>query len=211
MQVKIHRDHNLKYGYNLSSLIRQYWKEIGYVQQSPFLFSQSIQDNILLAEETHSLSIEQASRLEYALQAACLKSEVEGFSEGLNTPVGERGVTLSGGQKQRTSLARAFYRSDLRLLLLDDVLSAVDHNTEEQLIQAIYTRNPQCTTLIVSHRMSVLQKADRVIVLENGQLTDQGSPDELLAKDGSYSAAWKAQKHFEVEQANISVGEGYEP
>ena len=98
----------------------------------------------------------------------------------------------------------------MRLLLLDDVLSAVDHHTEDHLIQAIYSREPQCTTLIVSHRMSVLQKADRVIVLENGQVTDQGSPETLLAKGGSYAAAWRAQKHFEVDELKTDRSEGDE-
>ena len=84
--------------------------------------------------------------------------------------MGERGVTLSGGQKQRTSLARSFYRPDIRLLLLDDVLSAVDHQTEVKLIDHIYQRFPGCTCIIVSHRMSVLEKADRVLVLDQGQV-----------------------------------------
>lgn len=193
-------------GIDITTLpVDQYWQEIGYVQQTPFLFSQSIQENILLAEHSDILPSVQRQRLETAIKAACLESEISGFSDGLNTQVGERGITLSGGQKQRTSLARAFYRNDLRLLMLDDVLSAVDHNTEEQLIQAIYSREPHCTTLIVSHRMSVLQKADRVIVLEQGQLSDQGSPQELLKKNDAYAQAWRAQNHFEHEHRSAET------
>ena len=192
--------------------VSEYWQELAYVQQSPFLFSQTIRSNITLSIDSKSLpkveELEQNSkqnsdlssdhRLDYAIEAACLSSEIENFPQKLMTKVGERGITLSGGQKQRTSLARAFYRKDQRLLLLDDVLSAVDHQTEEQLIQAIYNRQPACTTLIVSHRMSVLQRADRVIVLDDGRVIDQGSPNDLLKKDGPYAKAWQAQNSHEL-------------
>lgn len=176
--------------------INHYWREVGYVQQSPYLFSQTIRENIMLAALSDEPTEVEEARLSLAVEAACLSSEIESFPKGLETKVGERGITLSGGQKQRTSLARAFYRDDLRLLMLDDVMSAVDHNTETRLIQAIYEREPSCTTLIVSHRMSVLQEADRVIVLEDGALVDQGTPEELLSRGGSYAEAWAAQNEF---------------
>ena len=179
--------------------IDQYWHEVGYVQQTPYLFSQTIRENIMLAdlEGAHTDTVKK--RLNSAVTAACLSSEVESFPNGLETKVGERGITLSGGQKQRTSLARVFYRDDLRLLMLDDVMSAVDHHTETRLIQAIYERKPSCTTMIVSHRMSVLQEADRVIVLEGGMLIDQGTPEQLLSRKGSYAEAWAAQNEFSTE------------
>lgn len=179
--------------------VNAYWREIGYIQQSPYLFSQTIQENILLAEsieEQTDRSPQRENRLQRAVESACLADEIKSFPLGLNTKVGERGITLSGGQKQRTSLARAFYRDDLRLLMLDDVLSAVDHKTETRLIRAIYERDPRCTTLIVSHRMSVLQEADRVIVLEEGELIDQGTPNELIKRGGQYADAWRAQNDF---------------
>ncbi len=186
--------------------VTDYWKELAYVQQSPFLFSQSIKANITLSAdelsahnsaEDYSHTSTNDERLAYAIDAACLSGEIESFPQQLMTKVGERGITLSGGQKQRTSLARAFYRENQRLLLLDDVLSAVDHQTEERLIQAIYNRQPACTTLIVSHRMSVLQRADRVIVLNEGQVVDQGTPQELIHKSGPYADAWQAQNSHE--------------
>ena len=203
--------------------VNTYWKELAYVQQSPFLFSQSIKSNITLSidsevnlsskdhrEKDHkendlNNTFNEEHRLNYALEAACLEKEISSFPQKLMTKVGERGITLSGGQKQRTSLARAFFRGNQRLLFLDDVLSAVDHQTEERLIQAIYNRQPACTTLIVSHRMSVLQRANRVIVLDEGRIVDQGSPSDLISRKGHYSEAWKAQNsHEDKVEKNLS-------
>ncbi len=165
----------------------EYWRRVCYVQQQAFLFSQSVRENITLAAHTHE------ARLAAALDAACLAGEVESFPQGVETRVGERGVTLSGGQRQRAALARAFYREGYQLLLLDDVLSAVDHATEGRLIRAIYAREPRCTTLIVSHRMSVLERADRVLVFDDGALVAQGRPRDLAAGEGLYAQAWRAQ------------------
>jgi len=169
---------------------RSYWRQLTYVQQQAFMFSESLRDNITLGAEAG----EGSTRLSEAIEAACLSAEVESFSEGLETQVGERGVTLSGGQRQRSALARAFYREGYQLLLLDDVLSAVDHATELKLIESIYAREPACTTLIVSHRMSVLQRADRVLVIDEGRLVDQGSPEELTRREGVFAEAWRAQR-----------------
>ena len=174
----------------------EYWREIGYVQQTPYLFSQTIRENIALAEPSPQDEAIDLRLLE-AVKSAQLAQELESFPDGLETRVGERGVTLSGGQKQRTSLARAFYRDQVRLLMLDDVLSAVDHHTETKLIDAIYSHEPKSTTLIVSHRMSVLQEADRVLVLKDGQLIEQGTPDELLQSEGVYREAWLAQHDYQ--------------
>ena len=101
--------------------------------------------------------------------------------------------TLSGGQRQRTALARAFYR-DFEVLLLDDVMSAVDHGTEKKLIEALYRRAAGRTTLIVSHRLSVLARAQRVIVLDGGKLVDQGTHTELLQRPGPYARTWQLQQ-----------------
>jgi len=176
---------------------RAYWRALTYVQQQAFMFSERLRDNITLGfqpdDETSAVT-EHEQRLVEAVEAACLSAEVESFTDGLDTQVGERGVTLSGGQRQRSALARAFYRSGYQLLLLDDVLSAVDHATELKLIESIYAREPSCTTFIVSHRMSVLQRADRVLVIDEGRLVDQGTPSALSQREGLYAEAWRAQQ-----------------
>jgi ATP-binding cassette, subfamily B, multidrug efflux pump len=176
--------------------VNDYWKEVGYVQQTPYLFSQSIVDNI-----TWGQHIDEA-RLAYAIDAACLRSEIDHFPNKIHTQVGERGVTLSGGQKQRTSLARSFYSEHTRLLLLDDVLSAVDHNTEVKLIENLYQRSPACTCVIVSHRMSVLEQADRVLVLDQGRVVDLDTPQNLVQKKGLYAQAWQAQQEEFKQKSN---------
>jgi ATP-binding cassette, subfamily B, multidrug efflux pump len=173
---------------------RDYWQAVAYVPQEPFLFSQSLRANIALGAGPEALD---AARLDSAVADAALAGEVASFPEGLDTVVGERGVTLSGGQRQRTALARAFYR-DFDLLLLDDVLSAVDHATEHTLIEALYRRTQGRTTLIVSHRLSVLARADRVLVLEDGALIQTGTHDALLTEAGPYARAWALQRAAET-------------
>ena len=102
-------------------------------------------------------------------------------------------MTLSGGQRQRVALARSLYR-DFDLLLLDDVMSAVDHATEKRLIRAIYDRTAGRSAVIVSHRASVLASADRILVLDDGVLVDQGGHDELITREGPYRRSWALQK-----------------
>lgn len=177
---------------------REYWRHVTYVQQQAFMFSDRLRDNITLGMQAVEDDLDEQNlnekRLVDAIEAACLSAEIEHFSHGLDTQVGERGVTLSGGQRQRSALARAFYRTGYQLLLLDDVLSAVDHATELKLIESIYARQPACTTLIVSHRMSVLQRADRILVIDEGRLVAQGTPEELSKQEGIYADAWHAQQ-----------------
>jgi ATP-binding cassette subfamily B multidrug efflux pump len=169
------------------------WRRLAYVTQRPFLFSESIRANILLG------SGDSGEGLDRAIDDAALTSELEAFPSGIDTVIGERGITLSGGQRQRVALARAFYR-DFDLLLLDDVLSAVDHATETRLIEAIYRRleareGTRSTALIVSHRVSVLAQADRVLVLDGGRIVDEGHHDQLITRDsGVYRRAWLLQQ-----------------
>jgi ATP-binding cassette subfamily B multidrug efflux pump len=169
------------------------WRRLAYVTQRPFLFSESIRANILLG------SGDSGEGLDRAIDDAALTSELEAFPSGIDTVIGERGITLSGGQRQRVALARAFYR-DFDLLLLDDVLSAVDHATETRLIEAIYRRleareGTRSTALIVSHRVSVLAQADRVLVLDGGRIVDEGHHDQLITRDsGVYRRAWILQQ-----------------
>jgi ATP-binding cassette, subfamily B, multidrug efflux pump len=166
-----------------------YWRGVAHVSQHPFLFSSTVAGNIALGVDSPD-----PARIERAVQDAALDSDVHSFPDGLETAVGERGITVSGGQRQRTALARAFYRDDFGVLLLDDVMSAVDHATEERLIGTLYRRAEGKTTVIVSHRISVLAQADRVIVLDEGRLVDQGTHAELSARSGIYAEAWRLQK-----------------
>ena len=177
--------------------VRSYWQRVAVVGQEAFLFSRSIAENIALAEPAEAIDHD---RLRAAVQDAALDVDVDAFPDGLNTIIGERGVTLSGGQRQRTALARAFYR-DFDVLLLDDVMSAVDHATEKKLIDALYRRSDRKTTLVVSHRISVLTRADRILVLDEGRLVSSGTHAELLETKGPYAKAWALQQAAERAEA----------
>lgn len=180
--------------------VRDYWDQVAYVPQGAFLFSTSVRDNIALGERGDE--IDDARVLEAAEDAA-LAEELDSLVDGIDTKVGERGITLSGGQRQRTALARAFYR-DGKLMLLDDCMSAVDHATEKRLIDAIYKRAEGATTFIVSHRISVLKRADKVIVLDEGRLVATGVHDELAELEGPYRRAWRLQQAEEREQSDAA-------
>ena len=135
--------------------------------------------------------------VERAVADAALGPDLARMPAGLRTVVGERGITLSGGQKQRVALARAMLKP-CDLLILDDVLSAVDHDTERVLVDRIHALAPARSILVVSHRVSVLERADRVIVLDRGRVVDEGQHRELAARDGPYREAWRRQTDEEA-------------
>ncbi|MCY1011838.1 ABC transporter ATP-binding protein [Nannocystis pusilla] len=193
--------------------------QLAVVPQDPFLFSTTLRDNIRLrGERTGHVRGEDGGgsassshlradagedpRLQQVLRAACLVDDVRSLPEGLDTVVGERGVMLSGGQRQRTALARALYRGP-GLLLLDDVLSAVDQGTEVRLVAAIRGLHDEdggglmkqaATTVIVSHRTSVLEHADEILVLERGAVVERGTHAQLLALNGVYAETHRHQE-----------------
>ncbi len=157
------------------------------VAQEPFLFSDTIAENIALAVD----DVERET-LRAAVERGALTPDLARMSAGIETVVGEKGITLSGGQKQRVALARATMVS-CDLLLLDDVLSAVDHETERYLIDQIYRFAHAASTLLVSHRISALERANQIIVLGEGRVLDRGTHAELIARAGSYQDAWRLQ------------------
>ncbi|MFN5144540.1 MAG: ABC transporter ATP-binding protein [Bacteroidota bacterium] len=165
-----------------------YRSQIGYVPQDSFLFSDTISANISFGK----IGCDRAA-IEAAAAAAAIDSEILQFPEGYQTLVGERGVTLSGGQKQRISLARALVSSP-KLLLLDDCLSAVDSGTEQKIATYISAKLKDATVLMVSHRVPVHLIFDKVIVLEDGQIIEMGTPEFLLAKGGIYKKMTEYQQ-----------------
>ena len=153
---------------------------VGYVPQNPFLFSESIEDNIRFGKEDATLE-----EVKQAAQQAAVHNNIQNFKEKYATLLGERGVTLSGGQIQRISIARALIKNPA-LLLFDDCLSAVDADTEEKILHHLNQISEDKTTCIVSHRVSSVQHADKIIVLEEGKIIQQGTHLELLKQPGHY-------------------------
>ncbi len=167
--------------------LRQVREWIGVVPQETFLFSESIAENIRFGDAS-------AADEEIAKSAALagLSSDVATFPQGLNTVIGERGITLSGGQKQRTAIARALVRDPI-ILILDDSLSAVDTATEEKILSALKTVRQGRTVLIVSHRVSSVKDADHIVVLDDGAIVERGTHDALVEKGGYYADLYRRQ------------------
>ena len=156
-------------------------KRIGIVLQEPFLYSRTIEENIKIAEEHVDIPC-----IEESAKIASIHDVILGFEEGYNTLVGERGVTLSGGQKQRIAIARTVLR-DSDILIFDDSLSAVDTETDARIRKSLNRRKKKITTFIISHRISTLMEADRILVLEDGHIVQQGTHDDLIEIEGLYS------------------------
>ena len=164
---------------------------LGFVPQEPFLFSDSIAENIAFGVPGAD-SAPLAARMGDAAAVSRLDKDVESFPRGLDSIVGERGITLSGGQKQRTAIARALM-VDPRILVLDDALSAVDTYTEEEILSRLRGVMRQRTSIIVSHRVSTVRDADRIFVLDNGRIVEQGRHDELVRHGGLYADLYRKQ------------------
>ncbi|MFC5735815.1 ABC transporter ATP-binding protein [Cytobacillus gottheilii] len=161
---------------------------IGYVPQDHVLFSRTIRENILFGKENAS-----EEEINKAIHLAHFTKDLENLPDGLNTLVGEKGVSLSGGQKQRVSIARALIK-DPEILILDDSLSAVDAKTETSIIKNIQSERSDKTTIITTHRLSGIQHADLIIVLDNGQVIEQGTHEELLQQKGWYKEQYDRQQ-----------------
>ncbi|WP_070136789.1 ABC transporter ATP-binding protein [Crocinitomix algicola] len=167
------------------------WRHLlGYVPQEHFLFSDTIRNNIVFGAKTDE--IDDATLYKYAENAG-IHETIQRFPKKYDTILGERGINLSGGQKQRLSIARALIKKP-EILVFDDCLSAVDNETEEFILQAIRKDLTAKTGLIISHRISSIKYTDKIIVLDNGELVEEGNHDELMKKEGIYFETYRRQE-----------------
>lgn len=170
-------------------------ENIAYVPQDNFLFSDTLKSNIAFGSEDEDMEA-----ITQAATAACIHESIVSFPDGYETIVGERGVTLSGGQKQRSSIARALMK-DAPVLILDDALSAVDTDTEEHILSNLKKNRAGKTTILIAHRISTIQNADVILVLEDGEAKEIGNHETLIQKNGIY------RDMFEKQQLEAAVGE----
>jgi len=168
--------------------LEQLRRNIGFVPQETFLFSDTIAQNIAFGRPNAT-----QEQIVEAARVAHIANEILEFPRGFETMVGERGITLSGGQKQRTAIARAVLR-DPRILILDDALASVDTYTEEQILTGLRTVMEGRTTLLISHRISTARNADQIAVLVDGRIVELGTHDDLIARNGYYTALAEKQQ-----------------
>ena len=164
---------------------------IGYIPQDGYLFSGTIRENIAFSSDT----IDNQKIIEAAKKADIL-DEINNFKEGLDTIIGERGVQLSGGQRQRLAIARTFYKNP-SLYIFDDCLSAIDATKEQRILKQLKVESKAKSSIIISHRISTLKDADKIIVLDNGEITESGSHSELLSQKGFYFEMHQIQTNKE--------------
>lgn len=180
-------------GHNLTTIpLKTLRDEISYVPQETFLFSDTLKNNISYGLNLFPTEDYVNQRINEAIRIAHLTPDIESFPNGVETMIGERGITLSGGQKQRTSIARAIAKGG-KILILDDCLSAVDTNTEEIILKNLKEFMKGRTCLIISHRISTIKDADQIIVLENGKIAEKGTHEELVALNGIYTRIYQKQ------------------
>jgi ATP-binding cassette subfamily B multidrug efflux pump len=163
-------------------------EQVSYVPQDVFLFSDTVANNIRFGLNQHV-----AADVERAARQACVHNEIMQFSEGYSTMIGERGVTLSGGQKQRISIARALVKEP-GMVIFDDCLSAVDAKTEKEIIANLNEYLQGKTAVIITHRIFSLLHFDKIVVLEDGEIVEEGTHQQLLSNPGGFYAALYARQ-----------------
>ncbi len=169
--------------YQLDALI----PSIGYVPQETYLFSNTVRENIRFARPEAS-----QKEVEKAAVKSDLADQISTFPKGYDTQVGEEGISLSGGQRQRIAIARALL-IDPELLILDDALSAVDAETETEILQTLRREREDKTTIIASHRLSSVMNADEILVMDDGQIIERGTHAELMQQNGWYAETFRLQ------------------
>ena len=173
-------------------------KNIGLVLQEPFLFSRTILENLRLPAPNKS-----QEELQKAAETAAVHQSILGFAQGYDTMLGERGVTLSGGQQQRLAIARTLAGAP-PVLVFDDSLSAVDTETDERIRKALKAREKKATTILISHRVTTLMEADRILVLEKGRVKQIGTHQQLIKEEGPYQRIFQLQSLAAEEAENES-------
>ena len=188
-QLPAESDHIILNGKTIDNYNKESVRRIvSYVPQEHVLFSRSVYDNVKLGKEDAT-----KEEIEKAIKLADFEKDIKNLANGLDTIVGEYGVTLSGGQKQRLAIARAFLKNS-DILILDDSLSAVDGKTEANIIDTINSYRKDKTNIIISHRLSAVMQADKIIVLDKGTITESGTHSELMKKKGWYYTQFKNQQ-----------------
>lgn len=176
--------------------LENYREQTGFVPQEVFLFSDTIANNIAFSADTLDMQ-----RVENAARSAAVYNNIAAFDEGFLTMIGERGVTLSGGQKQRVSIARAIFKQP-KILIFDDCLSAVDTKTEEEILNNLGEVMTGRTSILIAHRISTIKNADKIIVLDEGKIVEQGTHNNLIARKGNYFELYEKQLLEESESVD---------
>ncbi len=178
-------------GININDIRLSHLREnIGMVLQEPFLYSKTIKENVGITKEDVSID-----EIKLATATACVGDAIESFAKGYDTIVGERGVTLSGGQKQRVAIARMLMQNT-PIMVFDDSLSAVDSETDAKIRAALKTNRKSATTILISHRITTLMQADKIMVLDKGKIVDIGTHEELIKREGIYKDIYDVQMNM---------------
>lgn len=173
------------------SHIKKQWirRKIGLILQEPYLYAKTVKENIGIINRDYG-----DTQIMEAAKTASIHDNILTFKEGYETIIGEKGVSLSGGQKQRVAISRTIIDHDKRILIFDDSLSAVDTETDMRIRRALKKRSKDVTTLIISHRITTLAEADYIIVMDDGEIIQRGSHDDLVKEEGLYKRIWDLQK-----------------